>query len=453
MPLRRLALCFLLALHLHAQGAHPEIRAIIFEALELAKDVRDSQQSHAAKLLARAGYLDDSEKIVRQYDLERSFPPYYLWKAWVIYGQQQRMDQHLTTLKDPKEKVTMLNAYANHLWRLGQKAKAKQTYLAAQALLPRVTDPRTRTNATNFVTQGLKYVDDDAPTPLLVQTKPLPKRKAIPVLSERFPITPNTFTKQQAADREANSLDDERLIRELYASLKAGDRQALDRVVSSAATPFQKAMILASVQHIMNQAKLADLSEVCAKSIPTTNVDTKLARAEALASAATSLAINGAKNRARALFLEATQLVSTITELPLARIQVFINITLRQYDAGFDSDGNDTWIRALAIAQTFPHAPTIWNERRRVTYSEDAYDPMIRAAVEFDRLPLATQAISTWSATYKGATGSLVSALLSADEHRLALSTARSIQDRHMRADELLSVASSWLDDSGVPDL
>ena len=459
MSLNRFVPCFLLTLQLlQAQGQHPELRAIILEAIDLTKDIRrfpdrGSPQNQAAELLARAGYAEDAEEVIRQYLDEASFPPYYLWKSWAVYGPQQRMDQYLATLKDPNARVGILTSYASTLWRLGQKEKARQTYLAAQNLLPKVTILQKRTNSTNAIAQGLKYIDDDAPSPLSTRTIPLPKRTPAPSLVGRFPITPNGFTPQSPMEREASSFYDEKLIQELYASLKAGKLQDLDRIISSAATPFQKAMGIASVQHIMNQGGLVDLSEACARAIPTTDDNAKMAKAEALASAATALAIGGEKNRARALFIAAGEQVPNIPQNPLARIQVLVNIALRQATADFDADAQATWIRAIQLAQDFPSAPTVWNQRKKgVKYREEAFWPLISEAVEFQRIAFATQAANAWAVTDKAAIGSLVSALLRCDDFQLALATARKIPDPHLRGQELLSVASSWLNAIRAPN-
>ncbi|MEO5953913.1 MAG: hypothetical protein ABIQ44_15730, partial [Chloroflexia bacterium] len=95
----------------------------------------------------------------------------------------------------------------------------------------------------------------------------------------------------------------------------------------------------------------------------------------------------------------------------------------------------------------------IWNQRKPgAKYREDAFWVLISEAVEFHRIPLATQAVNAWSATDKAAVGSLVSALLRSKDFQLALSTARSIPDRHLRAQELLSVVLSWLNAIQAPN-
>lgn len=458
MLLLRFILFLALPFHLQAQNAHPELRAIIFEALDLTTDIRQfpdrfSPQQQAATLLARLGYVEDAENILLEYSMSKPSIPQFLWRSWVLYGPQQRMDQYLASLTDPNIRVGVLTAYASTLWRLGQKQRAKQTYLTAQALLPRVTILKNRTNATNAINQGLKYIEDDAPTPISTQTIPVPKRNPVPSFIGRFPITPNGFNHQTPIEREANSYSDEKLIQELYANLKAGDMQALDRIVSSADTPFQKAMAIASIQHIMNQYRLADLSEVCAKAIPSTDKDSRLAKAESLASAATVVDLANAKNRARALLLSAAEIAADVPQYPMGRIQVLVNIAIRQLSAGFDTDAETTWTRAIQFAQAFPSAPSLWAQRKPgEKYREDAFWILISEAVEFQQMKLATLAVDAWSASDKEAKGSLVSALLRSRDYPLALSTARSIPDRHLRARELLSVVSSWLDEIKAPD-
>jgi hypothetical protein len=137
----------------------------------------------------------------------------------------------------------------------------------------------------------------------------------------------------------------------------------------------------------------------------------------------------------------------------LARIQVLVNIALRQATADFAADARATWIRAIQLAQDFPSAPTVWNQRKKgVKYRGEAFWPLISEAVEFQRIALATQAANAWAVTDKAAIGSLVSALLRCDDFQLALTTARNIPDPHLRGQELLSVASSWLNAIRAPN-
>jgi hypothetical protein len=280
----RLLLTLLLSTQLLAQSRHPQIRSLILEAFELSKSIRESDdrirtQNHAASLLNRIGDTTDAEKIYYQVLPDSAEPPYDLWLAWVTYGKTDRFEQYLATRKDPNERVDILIAYARCVWRMRQKQKAKQTYLAAQALLPKVTIPSKRTIANNLITQGLKYIDDDAPRPLSIETNPLPNRAPVATLTNRFPITPNSTSQQTSLEREANIFFDEKLIRQLYSSLRAGKLEALDAIINSSHTPFQKALGIASVQHILNQYNLGDLSRLCAENIPTSTPDAKLAKA------------------------------------------------------------------------------------------------------------------------------------------------------------------------------
>ncbi len=453
----RLLIPFLACPWLAAQPPHSEVRDIIFEVVDLAKDGRKipgwgSPQDRAAHLLARAGYVAEAEDIVKRYLPANEMPPYYLWKAWAVYGQSQRVDSYLASLRNPSDKVGVLNVYANLLWRLGDKQKAKQTYLAAQALLPRVTDPAKRTGARNVLTQGLRFVDDDAPIAISTKTIPLPGRPPTPSLSSRFPITPNSFTLQTPTDREASSAFDEKAINEIYSNLRSGNTEALHRIVAASASPFQKALALASVQHIMNQWNLGDYSEICAQAIPTPGSDSKLAKAEALGSTATIIAASGTKNRARALLINAADLAASVPGLPIPRIQVLSILAMRQASAGFEPDARATFTRANEIASSFPFAPVVWNQRKQSKYRDDAIGPLIGDAVQFDRLALADQIVSANPDPTYAAVSSLVSALLGVNDYSRALSTARSIPDPAYRAKELLWIAGRWLDDIRAPN-
>lgn len=453
-----LLILFLLLLNLNAQDLHPEIRALVFESLDLSKskykfrDRNRFQQDQAAEILSRAGYIADAERILKQYFPEVTETPYYLWQAWVVFGHSQRVDAYLASLKNPNTKIGSLNAYASLLWRLGDKPKAKQTYLAAQALLPRVTDPTTRANQKTLLTQGLKFVDDDAPKPVSTRTIALPGRSPIPSLTNRFPISPNRATKQTPTDRESSTAFDEKTIQEIYSSLRKGNLQALDQIVASSQSPFQKALALASVQHTLNQLDLGDYSEACAQAIPSSDDDSKLAKAEALGSAATILIANGAKNRARALLISAVDLAASVPALLIPRLEILGILAMRQVSGGFEADARDTYTRAIEIGSSLPFAPAIWNHRKQSIYREDAIWKLISTAVEYNYLALAEIVVESNPNSNHAAIDSFSSALFRFGFYERALATARSIPEPHHRSQKLLDLASSWLDEINAPN-
>jgi tetratricopeptide (TPR) repeat protein len=453
-----LLILFLLLPNLNAQDLHPEIRSLIFEALDLAKGTtfdtsRLPPQETAAELLARSGYTSDAEKLLKEYRPQATSPPYFLWLAWAAYGQSQKVEAYLSSTKDPNNKIDLLNAYANLLWRLGDKQKAKETYLAAQALLPRVTNLKKRINAKNDFTLGLKYVDDDAPSPVSIQTKGLPGRGPIPSLASRFPISPNALSSKIPIEREANAAFDEKTIQEIYASLRTGNLQALDQIVNSSKSPFQKALALASVQHILNQSNLGDSSEICAQAIPSSDVDSKLAKAEALGSAATILVANGAKNRARALMIAAVDLATSVPDLLMPRVEILAILAMRQASAGFETDARDTYTRAIEMGARLPFAPALWNQRKLSKYREDVISKLIFIAVEYNQLALADMVVESNAGTNHVALAELGSTLFHFGEYARALTVLRSIPDPRLRSQELFDVALSWLNLINAPNL
>ena len=59
----------------------------------------------------------------------------------------------------------------------------------------------------------------------------------------------------------------------LYGRMSAGDHEGLVNLVEGAATPFQKALGVASIEHIMIQARLPEAAEQYAKQIPMIDSD------------------------------------------------------------------------------------------------------------------------------------------------------------------------------------
>src|SRR5262249_46191710 len=136
----------------------------------------------------------------------------------------------------------------------------------------------------------------------------------------------------------------------LYALVAARDSERLRKHTEQAATPFQKALGLASLEHLLIQVGALEEAEQSARAIPDDNEDCSLAKAEALTTAATAWARKGNPERARENFDAALKSVASVgNDLAFGKAVVTASIAAAQAESGTVLPSNKTFETALKV--------------------------------------------------------------------------------------------------------
>ena len=121
---------------------------------------------------------------------------------------------------------------------------------------------------------------------------------------------------------------------EIYHRIAAQDREGLGHIMQTAATPFQKTLAIASIEHQLIQASQPEIAEQYAITIPEVNAECRLAKAEAVISAGTAWLRAGNADRAHTDFEAARKLAESARELPFGQTSVFVSIAAAQAKGG-----------------------------------------------------------------------------------------------------------------------
>jgi tetratricopeptide (TPR) repeat protein len=460
--MRSTALALIAALSLTGQDRYPQVRALVLEAeaqsgnMRLLKD-RSNPHTWAGDLLAHAGYLEDAERAYRKSGDFSSGPPVILWKAWVVYGERERAERWIESAMTPGEKAPRLLALADLLWRMGDAGAARNYYESARSLAPGIAEPRQRKLVLASIDQGLEAVSD--PPPILVSSTPHPRPTSN--LSESiappFPITTEGFQDRDPAGNTARGLADADLMTRLYERAAAGDIDGINRITETAATPFQKALAVASLEHLALQKHEAQMAEHFADTIQSLDSVSSLAKAEAISAAAAEWLRKGEVERAGDDFSAAKRLVSSVSDLPLGRISVLVSIAGTQSRNGMKREGRATFEEAIALAQKLPARPHPAPGVRRppvplgTHYNDEAFERIMRAAVHAADDEIVSEAVAAWKTTGESAGSTLVNVWLAEGATDQAIAAARAIEDPDARVSELLSLARNLLDRAGGP--
>ena len=367
---------------------YPEIRAIIREAEKASVNIpflddRSQPSLWAARLYAQAGYLDDAARAIGR----QPTPPQYLLKARVLYGGLIGADQSIQAIKDPEKKAQALVSVADLLWRMDEPGKAKDHFEAAKRIVPQIADPQNRQQVLAVIEQGLEYVTQEPPTHL--STTPTPPRMAKVENSAfpLFPITAEGFEYLTAKETANRANEDSELLTNLYNRMIAGDREGLQRIAETAATPFKKALAIAGIEHILIQAGKPEGAEQYAMQIPAVDPESSLAKAEAFSAAAVAWLRVGDAGRAQTDFDAAINLVQSVRELPLGRVTVMTTIATAQVKGGMTAGSTESLKLAQQLAQPLPLQPAFAHNQTRRTmvkgpYRDDAYKKVLLTAIQ-----------------------------------------------------------------------
>jgi hypothetical protein len=179
----------------------------------------------------------------------------------VVYGRLDRAEKSIDAINDPERKALFVSSLADLLWRMGQADQARLKFAQAKELAAKVADLAHRKQLLTSIDQGIKFVSD--PPPDLVTTAPHPRPKfnvedsPIPL----FPITADGFKDTDPNATTARASVNSDFMKQLYDRVAARDPDGLRRLTESASTPFQKALALVSLEHLMILSRKSELAE------------------------------------------------------------------------------------------------------------------------------------------------------------------------------------------------
>jgi len=422
--------------------------------------LKDGSNSHtwAGDILAHAGYLEDAERAYAKSRGGSADPSYnILWRGWIVYGQRERAEKFIESAVTADKKAGYLASFADLLWRLGESDQARARYEAARGAASKIVDPAKRKALLATIDQGLQFVSE--PPPYIISANPHPnprfslQESSIPA----FPITTDGFQDFPPEEKAARARADEEMIRQLYARAAAGDLAGIKRITESAPTPFQRAIAIASLEHVLIQQHQPDLAEQQAGTIPEIDSACLLAKAEALSSAATEWLHKLDEDHAKVDFDRAKKLVFSVDDLLFGRISVLSSIAETQSRSGMMDAGATTFQSAIGLALKLPTGPQYAQGVRRpptrgVHYRDEAFGRILRAAIRSHNLNVVDGAATAWAKSGDQVGSAVVDAWLVEGRTEEAIAAARRIQDPDQRVSNLLGLARTILSEQGAPN-
>lgn len=441
---------------------YPQVRALVLEAASSTANIRllnDRSNPHtwAGDILAHAGYLEDAERIYARSPGPFSDPPVILWRSWVVYGQRKRAEQFIESLTDPEKKASYSAMLADLVWRTGRQEQARLLFESARVVAMKIVNPGRREKTLAAIDRDLKFASEPPPNLVSATPNPPPRLNVADSPIPAFPISVDGFEDLSPEAKALRARADGDMLKRLYDRAAAGDRENLTRITQSAATPFQKALAIASLQHVLIQQNQPELAEKYAKMIPETNSPATLAKAEALGASATAWLRVRDVERARAAFDLAKSKVLSLRDLPFGRISVLASIAAAECKGRLFVDGNATFRNAIQQAQKLPLRPQpIPGVQRRPTplglhFNDEAFGKILRAAIQSKNAPIANETVEIWTKSGGKVGSEVVNAWLEAGQTAEAIAAARSIKESDSRISALLSLAQHLLNDAGAP--
>jgi tetratricopeptide (TPR) repeat protein len=345
--------------------------------------------------------------------------------------------EEAAAIPNPEQRLNAQLSIADVLWRMGDSENARKCVEDARNTAPKVADPTRRSQLTALLDQTAEYVKSDPPNRL--SATPTPRRRSEPKPSNLppFPITPDGFGTHSSTRGTTQINADSELITELYGRVAARDREGLIRIVDNAATPFQKSLALASVEHLLIQEGKPEIAESYAAGIPESSAECVLAKAEALNSVGAEWLRKGDVERARSDFESALKLAKTPQELPLGA-EESLNI-------------------AEQVAMKLPifNPATRGKEPHpvRQRYRNEAYQEILAASVQTNNLAFARHVADLWKAMGSGSGVGVIGAWLGAGRPDEAIAFAAGIENVAERVKTQLFLAMQLLDEAGAPNI
>jgi tetratricopeptide (TPR) repeat protein len=467
--MRLFTLIMAAAVPLHAQDdpvrtdRYPQIRVLVREAETAAANIgflddRSNPHSWAASLYARAGYLDDATRAFGKPSSGQpaSEPPYDLWRARVLYGDLIGAEKSLESIADPEHRAAALASLADLLWRMGEPAKARIRFEAARQIAPKIASLEHRKRMLTSIEQGLTYLSEEPPNRLSSTPSPQKRFEVQESPIPLFPITTDGFRDLDLNEIAKRASANGEFMKKLYGRMEVGDREGLLRIAESATTPFQSALGMASIEHILIQARQPEAAEQYAQKIPAVDSDCLLAKAEALSAAGAAWLQAGDTGRAHTNFQAATELVKSVADVPLGKVLVTLSIGSAQAKGGLVASAGTSFRLAKELAQDMPVRPMIAKLPAKTApaathYRDEAYSKMLLAAIQAHDLGVANETARLWRLVDNKAGPAIVEAWLSAGRTDDAIASAREIEDVPQRVKALLVLARGLLDRAGAP--
>jgi hypothetical protein len=213
-------------------------------------DGRSRPSDWEGHLYARAGYLADVARVFGLHPTQ----PMFLLKAQVLYGDLPGAEKGLEAITDPQIRTNSELAVADVLWRMGQPDQARRFLANAKKTAAFVSPPSTRQTLLASIDQAASFVSEQPPNRLSSQPNPPIGRPENASLLPAFPITPEGFSSLSASEMEARTEQNATLMKEVYSRLAARDQVGLGKILDSPLTPFRKARVLASIEHLLIQS-------------------------------------------------------------------------------------------------------------------------------------------------------------------------------------------------------
>jgi hypothetical protein len=438
---------------------YPEARALILEAAAASKaGVTLPDKSRpllmAANLLTRAGYLDDAIRVAAR----DGAAPDQLYLAQTLYGDLPAALKTVAAMRDPGIRTTRITAIAQLLWRMGDRTNADIVLDEAERTAKSILNTEQRKTQLQIIAQERAAFPGHPPVSISATPQP---RGAVVFSSSvpAFPITVDGFRDEDPARVTSLASANEAYLTQLYALVVAGDRESLKKHTEQASTPFQRAMGMASIEHLWFQLGALEEAEQSAIAIPDDKADCSLGKAEALTAAATAWARQANSERAAQSFNAALQAVDSVSAaLAYGKVVVTAAIAVGQFESGMTDASQKTFETALTLAGQVPLRPRPVNGTYPKNYfgthfRDSAYSGIFQKAMRIQNLEMARKTIEPWrNSGSDQVNNDIVSAWFNVGRKDEAVSYARSLKNEasHIRA--LLMAARLMLDEAGAPN-
>ncbi len=433
---------------------YPEVRALILEAELAANGLRMPENGSnpwtwAGSLYAQAGYVEDAERLFGP----SAEPPYKLWKARVVYGDLAGAEASLDKIAKLESRAACFASLADLLWRMQRPDLARIRFEKARRLAAQIPELKARARVLAEVQRGLTYVGDDPPIVISPVPKPRQRQEQNTSPIPDFPMTTDGFRERPSAVREALMRSDAVYLKTLYDRMAAKDREGVFGMVEETKSARQKGLGFAAIGHILIQGAQAEAAEETIRRMPESDVDSRLAKAEALGATGGAWLLQGKSEPADRCFRDARRLVEEVKELPMAKVLVMLRLAKEQSAGGMVSTSADSLQRALEFTALLPVRPQPVKGQRQVApvglrYRDEGYRLVLLAAIGARDLGVATAVEEKW----KGAGDSIAMAWWRVGQKERALAAARRIVDQQERVSALLEMARSLLDEGGAPN-
>jgi tetratricopeptide (TPR) repeat protein len=433
---------------------YPTVRVVIAEAETTTASIQPSQERQrtvwrVANVYARAGYLDDAGRL-----LGPSGRSVDIWKAQVLYGDLNGAEKDLESIEDPEMTARIRVSLADLLWKMGNPNEARIRLEAARRFAAKIPDPEHQKQTLRFIELGLMCLSEEPP----YRVSPVPEpekalsRQSPPI--HPFPITTEGF-RIQSAQQITNQLSaDSEFMRKLYGRMEAGDREGLLRIVDDAPTPFQKALGLAGIEHILLVARQPEAAEQYARRIPESNPNCLLAKAEAMSAAATAWSQAGNDDRATGAFAAAIDLAKSVSDLNFGRVSVIVSVASAQARVGMVASSAANLALAKDLAIQLPLRPDMPGSKTPVAethYRDEAYMKILPSAITAHNIGLAREVANQWKAADSKAAIPILQLWMDSGETDEAIVLARSITEKPERVLGFLAIAHELLNRAGAP--